>query len=136
MPGARCSWLVVTLALAGVPAIAAEEDEFSEVLKRPGYRSAFEQMLKGEKNLSQWMATPEALDDATTLSGSKRIIAGEEEEVFELCKSHECDDTGFIVMFSKHGEVAKGLLSDKQDLFLGQPTEEEKKALTALKRSD
>ena len=136
MPGRRSYFILMALALAGVPAVAAEEAEISEILKRPGYRSTFEQMLKGEKNVPQWMATPEALDDATTLSGSKRIIAGEEEEVFELCKSHECDDTGFIVMFSKHGEVAKGLLSDNQDLFLGQPTEEEKKALTALKRSD
>ena len=135
MPGrSRCLLTILCCALS--PALAADEVEFFEVLKNPLYRSAFEQMLKGEKNLSQWMATPEAIDDATTLSESKRIIAGEEEEVFELCKSHECDDTGFIVMFSKHGAVAKGLLSDKQDLFLGEPTADEKKALTALKRSD
>jgi hypothetical protein len=134
----RGRYVVLLLAslTSTLPVLAADELDFSETIKRPNYRASFERMLKGEKDLPSWMATPAALEEATTLSGSRRVIDGEEEDVFELCKSHECDDSGLIVIFAKNGEIAKGLLSDKKDIFFGEPTPAEKKALTTLKRSN
>jgi hypothetical protein len=133
----RCSLLVTALVAAISPALADNDSDISETIKRASYRSAFEQMVKGQSDLPKWMATSRALEeDATTLSGSRKVIAGEESEVFELCKAHECDDSGLIVAFSKNGEVAKGLLFDKRDVFLGQPTSEERRAFLSLKPTD
>ena len=125
----------LALCLAASPVMAAGID-IADVLKRPNYRAAYETMLSGQKGLPAWMATADAVSDATTSDGSKRVIDGQEQEVFEMCKPDQCEDTGLIVIFSKNGDVAKGLLSDNDDLFFGKPTEEEKNVLLTIKNSD
>jgi hypothetical protein len=132
----RYFFLLIAAVMLGFPVLAADELDFSDTIKRPAYRASFERMLGGEKGLPLWMATPTALEEATTLSGTKRTVDGDEKEVFVLCKPHECDDSGLFLMFSKNGEAAKGLLSDKHDIFFGEPTPGEKEALLSLKRAD
>ena len=124
--------LVVLALMTGRTARADGPPDISEVLKRPAYRSAYEEMLKDRKGLPEWMATADRVADSTTSAGSVRVIDGREVQVFEMCKPDDCGRTGLVVMFSKDGETAKGFLSDDKETFLGDPTPSEKVALRGI----
>ena len=82
-----------------------------DVLKRPNYVAAYRRMVSGEKRLPEWIATPNQLGrSVTTNAGTVRVVSGNTEEVFSMCKAHECDLTAFVIFFSQYGDVAKSVL--------------------------
>jgi hypothetical protein len=102
-----------------------------DVLKRPNYAAAYGRMVSGEKRLPEWIATPDQLArSVTTSAGSVLSVGGNTEEVFSMCKAHECDSKTFVIFFSQFGDVAKGILRVNGSLrFLGYPTSDERSAL-------
>jgi hypothetical protein len=88
-------------------------------------------MVSGEKHLPEWIATPEQLaGSVTTSAGSVLSVGGNTEEVFSMCKAHECDSKTLVIFFSQYGDVAKGILRVNGSLrFLGYPTPDEHAAL-------
>ena len=102
-----------------------------DVLKRQNYIAAYRRMLSGETRVPKWVATPDQLArSVTTSAGTVRVVGGNKEEVFSMCKAHECDSTGFVIFFSQYGDVAKSALRVNGSLrFFGYPTPEERAAL-------
>ena len=133
-------WLGMLAFTAAVPCWAAAQKgvTIAEALQRPNYRAAYQMMLAGEKNVPKWIATPEAISIAMSAPSATHVIDDQEQEVFEMCQPGACDTTGLILIFSRHGDVAKGLLAsdDDDDVFFGHPTPAETKALLLLKNED
>ena len=139
-PMYRLRAFVLTIALFtnAVSATAATKGvTIAEALQRPNYRAAYEMMIANEKNLPRWMSTADAVARAMSAPSMTRVIDDQEQEVFEMCQPGACDSSGLILIFSRHGDVAKGLLAgDDNDVFFGHPTAAETKALLLLKEDD
>jgi hypothetical protein len=126
------SLLLIGLAASASKAQAASLDIYIwDVLRRSNYVAAYRRMMSGEKHLPDWIATPNQLSrSVTTSAGAVRTISGNTEEVFVMCKAHECDSTGFVIFFSQYGDVAKSLLRVNGNFrFFGFPTPDEREAL-------
>lgn len=132
----RLALAIAVLSCSASTVLADPEADIGEFMKRPSYRAAYEAMVTGHEGLPKWMATPQAVSDATTLKITKRLADGQDQSVFDLCKPDECDTTGLILIFSADGKQAKGLLLDKADLFLGQPDDDDRKFLLQVKSKD
>jgi Inhibitor of vertebrate lysozyme (Ivy) len=123
--------LVGVVASASIAHAASPDIYIWDVLKRPNYVAAYRRMVSGEKRLPEWIATPDQLArSVTTSAGTVRSVGGNTEEVFSMCKAHECDSKTFVIFFSQYGDVAKSVLRVNSSLrFLGYPTPDERTAL-------
>ncbi|MGO8737812.1 Ivy family c-type lysozyme inhibitor [Rhodoblastus sp.] len=124
--------LFIGLITSASLACAASPDIYIwDVLKRPNYIAAYRRMVSAEKRLPEWITTPEQLArSVTTTAGTVRSVGGNTEEVFSMCKAHECDSKTFVIFFSQYGDVAKSVLRVNGSLrFLGYPTPDERAAL-------
>jgi hypothetical protein len=123
--------LIGQVALSSAAHAESPEIYIWDVLKRPNYVAAYRRMMSGETRVPEWVATTNQLArSVTTTAGTVRVVDGNREEVFSMCKAHECDSTGFVIFFSQYGDVAKSVLRVKEGLrFFGYPTPDERAAL-------
>jgi hypothetical protein len=100
--------LYISIATSMLMTLASTARAESRISKAPELRSGLSKDGISGKAPTPLVATSNQLSrSVTTSAGAVRTIGGNTEEVFVMCKAHECDTTAFVIFFSQYGDVAK-----------------------------
>lgn len=120
------------IALVGLAAgaIAQEGPCLFDLLKRPAYKQAWNEMLKGAP-APQWLSAFGRGGNGVASPSTTVRIDGQSYEVSNVCKPHDCGDNQFYILFTRGGGQAWGLLQEagKPPRFYGNPTAGQRAAL-------
>jgi len=129
----RTTILFVWLTLAAFrpcPA-GAEPPYLFDLLDRPSYLQTWNSLLAGGKDIPQWLAAY-----AATTNGPSRpswtVRDGQASYLVAwVCKTHDCGDNQFYVLFAENGKRAWGMLleADRPERFFGRPSDVQQRLL-------
>ena len=127
----RCYRLAILYMLLPQPEFTESPQVFIfDVLHRPDYRAGYEKMLRGARDLPDWMASPDEMLHSTANAVELFHMGTKDYEVYTACKPHDCELNRTIVLFTDFGETAKAALTrDGRKRFLGHPDRLETKLL-------
>ena len=127
--------LAAMLCLAAVPAAgqSAPTIYLSDVLHRPSYRSAYDAMIRGRRDLPAFVASVRGIEDTADMPGALVTIHGQRRELYHVCQTHHCGDRDLVVLFEETGTgKATGLLRlNNKRTYLGNPDKAEVQTLDA-----
>jgi hypothetical protein len=83
-----------------------------ELLEIKGYRTGFDTMLAGEKNLPAWLKTFAKTMDGTAMPSEDLKVGGQSYVYAEVCKPHDCGGNMLHVVFGFGGEQAWAILEE------------------------
>jgi hypothetical protein len=108
----------------------AEPDLF-EMLNKPAYVKSWNELLSNEKDVDAWLANYARTKNGPTIPGKVIQLTGGFYQLNMVCKTHDCGDNQFWVLFAPDGSRAWGLLLKNRttERFFGRPDDEKKKAL-------
>lgn len=131
MPALALVALLIGTTAAAASGVASAEEYLYDVLAKPGYRTSWNALLRGEKQLDPWLAQYARTKNGPTAPGATVTLGGTRYQIHHVCKVHDCGDNMFYVMFGFDGARAWGLLliKGKDERFFGLPDEEMKHAL-------
>jgi hypothetical protein len=136
--------LLVSFCFMGLSAFAVQQEFLDDRFKKPAYRTAWQAMFKGEKNVAPWYAKMDKNYQSNAHRCNPSTIDGVEYEVHNLCKKHDCGDNHFIAFFAPEGRQAWGALIttkhgpngdlvNSTERFFGKPVQNMKDALVKAK---
>jgi hypothetical protein len=109
----------------------AEEDYLFELLEHPQYLRTWNDLISSQKNVAHWLSEYSKTKNGPTTPGVIVHTDGNEYRINFVCKTHDCGNNMFYVMFSADGQDAWGLLLSDQheDIFFGSPDKEKEDLL-------
>lgn len=115
---------------ASASSLAAEPYLF-EMLDRPTYHAAWNTLFVDEEGVDTWLTQYADTRNGPAGPGSVVVIDDSPYQLNTVCKTHDCGDNRFLVLFTPDGTKAWGmLLKDRRDeRYFGHPDEEIKNAL-------
>ena len=112
-----------------------------DALHHREYKSAYERMVHGQPHLPAFMSSVRAAMGGSGSPGTTEIVDGRPRQLFHFCEPHNCGHVAAVVFAPGLGASAKAAIStDNPTLgppskgpirFLGNPDEDEKRALSA-----
>lgn len=128
--------IVIALACLFLPlltpwSVRAEEPYLFDLLDRPSFRHAWVALVAGEKHVPEWLAQYAATTDGPSRPSQKVTDLGSGYRLAWVCKTHDCGDNQFYVLFSEDGKKAWGMLleADKPERFFGAPSKARQRLL-------
>lgn len=123
----------MALIISNTNVALAEEDFLFEVLEKPAYLNSWNKLIASEKAVEPWLANYAETKNGPTTPATKEVSGNTNYQINFVCKTHECGDNQFYVLFSEDGHQAWGLLltPDNREIFFGSPDEEK---MTLLKK--
>jgi hypothetical protein len=112
----------------------AQEPYLFDMLKHQAYKKSWNTLFIGEKDVDIWLIK----HDGPAGPGKIVTIGNTRYQTNTVCKTHQCVDHQFVVLFAPKGKRAWGLLlKDKKDeRYFGNPNDEIKKALRVALKND
>jgi hypothetical protein len=126
------SFVIVTaMAIASSRAIA--EPYLFDLLANPTYYKSWNKLLAGEKDVDLWLAKYAKTKDGPASPGKETKLGQVSYLISTVCKTHDCGENQFFVLFAPNGTHAWGLLliNRQTERFFGDPDDEKKRALRA-----
>jgi len=104
-----------------------------DVLVKPAYQQSWNALFRGEKDVDSWLTLYAKTKDGPTSPGDTVQLGGILYQMNDVCKTHDCGDNHFYVLFAPNGAKAWGLLlkNGKNERYFGKPDDEKKNALRA-----
>ena len=104
-------------------ALAQASPYLTDVLKKPTYRTAWNQLLASSKPTPSWLTTFTKTSNGVVTPAQPVTIAGQRYEAYSVCKPHDCADNRLEVIFSPGGQQVWGVLivDAGKPRFLGSP---------------
>lgn len=120
-------------AIALTSGAAFAQEYLFDALARPAYNKAWNALFLGEKNVDDWLAQYAKTKNGPAGRGKTVRLGDARYQINSVCKTHDCGDNRFFVLFSANGARAWGFLlkNMKDERFFGNPDEEKKKVLRA-----
>lgn len=105
-----------------------------DFLEKPSYQESWNALFRGEKNVDSWLARYAKTKDGPTSPEAPVQLDAIRYEVANVCKTHDCGDNRFYVLFAPKGAKAWGFLlkNGKAERFFGKPDDEKKNALRTI----
>lgn len=127
--------LCIPLALAST--FAQAQEYLFDILAKPAYLKSWNALFAGEKNVDAWLGRYAKTKDGPASPGKRVTLGGAAHYVGNVCKTHDCGDNRFFVLFTADGTKAWGLLvrNGTTERFFGNPDDARKDALRAAARS-
>lgn len=125
---------VLSCAIAG--AVGAEEGSqrfLSRVIAQSEpHRNALSALVKGRRDIPIWVRSMVSRDNYVALGSRAVEVGGRPMELFPACQAGNCPASAITVLFSPDGKRVVMRIDDAKDgeVLLGEPSAEEKKALT------
>lgn len=118
-------------AKAGSAAQVAGDAYLFDVLKNKTYRKAWDALFIQENQVDNWLARYAKTKDGPATPSEPLTIAGKPYRLNFVCKTHDCGDNFFYVIFNQTGDKAWGILlkNNRVERFFGQPDAAQKAAL-------
>lgn len=128
--------LAFCLPLAFASTFALAQEYLFDILAKPAYLKSWNAMLAGEKGVDAWLARYAKTKDGPSSPGKRVAVGGAAHYVGNVCKTHDCGDNRFFVLFTADGAKAWGLLvrDGSKERFFGNPDDAQKAALRAAVR--
>src|SRR5690606_10018465 len=92
----------------------AEEDYLFELLEHPQYLRTWNDLISSQENVASWLANYSITKNGPTTPGVIVHAEGNEYRINFVCKTHDCGNNMFYVMFSSDRQDAWGLLLSDQ----------------------
>lgn len=127
-----CLWGIFG-ALATASSKVNAEPYLFELLSKSAYHKSWNSLFVGEEDIDTWLAKYAKTKNGPTTPGKAIQLGVTNYQINMVCKTHECGDNQFFVLFAPGGTEAWGLLlkERKTERFFGSPDDEKKKALRA-----
>lgn len=121
------------LLFAGNSAFADGEYLF-KVLEQPNYAKAWAKLIASQTGADLWLKKYAKTSDGPTFPGDAVKLSNGTYQIYGVCKTHDCNNNKFYVMFSPNGDKAWGLLLKNEDheVFFGNPDDEKENALRSV----
>jgi len=118
-------------AAASAARVVSSDKYLFDLLAKPTYRKAWNTLFLGEEDVDDWLAQYSKTKNGPAGVGKMVAVGDAQYQVNTVCKTHECGDNQFYVLFSPNGDRAWGLLliDRERERFFGNPDEEKKNAL-------
>lgn len=102
-----------------------------DILRKPQYRQAWLAFFSGEQNVDDWLSQYANTFDGSASPVTTIELGGSHYQISNVCKTHDCGDNKFYVLFAQDGSKAWGLLlkNGKIERFFGSPDDDLKNAL-------
>ena len=106
-----------------------------DTLKKPAYCASWDALFRG-KQVDSWLARYSRTKDGPAAPSKTVIVRGVAYQANFVCKTHDCGDNNFIVLFAPSGQKAWGLLltQNTKQRFFGNPDPEMQDALIKATR--
>lgn len=107
-----------------------------ELLTRSDYNKSWHALFLGEQHVDEWLTQYAKTKDGPATPGKTMKLGGASYQMNSVCKTHDCGDNIFYVLYAPNGSKAWGLLlkNGKNERFFGKPDQEKRNALrTAAK---
>ncbi|MEW5943976.1 MAG: Ivy family c-type lysozyme inhibitor [Pseudomonadota bacterium] len=123
--------IIGAIAFASSEAIA--EPYLFELLSKPTYYKSWNALFVGEEDIDTWLVRYAKTKNGPATPGKVIQLGKSGYQVNMVCKTHECGENQFFVLFTQNGTKAWGLLLKhrKTERFFGSPDDEKKNALRA-----
>ena len=123
--------LVIGSAITMASRTAFAEAYLYEVLAKPAYLKSWNALILGEENVDDWLAHYAKTKNGPAGAGIGVKLGTTRYQINSVCKTHDCGNNQFFVLFSANGAKAWGLLltNMKGERFFGNPDEEKRQAL-------
>ena len=110
--------------LPGLSVSAAKSEYLFDTLKKPGYRRAWDTLLRGQR-VEAWLARYSRTHNGVTMPCGTITVQGVRYQEGSVCKPHDCPSSRFYVLFAPKGRKAWGVLveSGASKRFFGNPNE-------------
>jgi hypothetical protein len=124
---------VIAVAIAAPSANSFAEPYLFDMLIKPIYLKSWNALFVGEKDIDSWLGRYAKTKNGPATPGTSIQLGETVYQVNMVCKTHECGDNQFVVLFAPNGKKAWGLLlkGGKTERFFGNPDDEKKKTLRA-----
>ena len=105
------------------PALAQEGPYLFDLLKQQQYLASWNAMLSHER-VDPWLSRYAKSKDGPASPAQSITLDGETYLLTNVCKTHDCGDNMFFVVFAPHGTQAWGLLRTNQsnERWVGNPS--------------
>lgn len=119
------SSLALTYLLTSSTFSFAEGEYLFELLEQPKYLKTWDTLISSQENVASWLATYSKTQNGPTSPGVAIHSDGKDYQINFVCKTHDCGNNKFYVLFSADGNDAWGLLLNNQgeEKFFGDPDE-------------
>jgi hypothetical protein len=109
----------------------ASDPYLFDLLTKSTYRKSWDELFRGEKNVDRWLAQYAKTNDGPATPAKLLESGGVSYQLTSVCKTHDCGDNIFFVIFASNGAKAWGLLLkyQKDERFFGNPDESMKQLL-------
>lgn len=127
---------LIGTAIAMTSSTAFAQAYLYELLTNPDYSKSWHALFLGEKNVDDWLTQYANTKDGPATPGKTIKLHDTIYQMNSVCKTHNCGDNIFYVLYAPNGSKAWGLLlkDGKYERFFGKPDEEQKNVLrTAAK---
>ena len=123
---------ILSIVVLASTASAGDQPYLFDMLKKPAYRAAWDALLTGEKDVPPWLAKYAKTLNGPSGPGQMVRIRDSDYQLNDVCKTHDCGNNYFIVLFAPSGQRAWGLLRINGDTqrFFGNPDEEKKRVMS------
>jgi hypothetical protein len=122
------------VSVVSIASRAAAADEYLfDLLAEPEYYKSWNTLIRGEKNVDTWLAKYAKTKNGPATPGETIKLGSGSYQLNTVCKTHDCGNNIFYVLFAPNGTTAWGLLlkDGTDERFFGNPDEERKTALRA-----
>lgn len=123
--------LVIGSSITMTSRTAFAEAYLFEVLAKSTYYKSWNALFVGEENVDYWLAKYAKTKNGPAAPGIPVNLGDARYQINKVCKTHDCGNNQFFVLFAPNGVQAWGFLlkNRKDERFFGNPNEEKKKAL-------
>lgn len=111
----------------------ASDQYLFDILSKPAYHKSWSTMIRGERNVDTWLAKYAKTKDGPATPGETIKLGSNSYQLNTVCKTHDCGNNKFYVLFAPNGTKAWGLLlkNETDERFYGNPDNEKKTVLRA-----
>ena len=129
----RAAKILFVLVISGLVSGVAFADEpyLFDLLKQQAYRTAWNAMMHGEKNIPKWITTFAKTFDGVATPAQTVEVGGQSDLLASVCKPHDCGGNELYVLFAPRGAKAWGMLMEGENnpRWFGSPGAAEQAAL-------
>jgi hypothetical protein len=118
------------------PAVAQDGAYLFDLLKQRPYLESWNTMLSHER-VEPWLSHYAKSKDGPASPAQSITLDGETYLLTNVCKTHDCGDNMFYVVFAPHGTHAWGLLLTNQsnEKWIGNPSPQIRAVLEGARKS-